>query len=112
MQSMTLRFQPSQELELMNRYKGTEDPEEHIWFCQTRWTEKGFPRQEWVHRFIQTQDSVPRSWYVQEETRRQTGDWELVSRQFCATFRFASEDPALTGILQQIKQFLFNGAEP
>lgn len=71
-----VRFQPSQDIELLNRYKGVEDPQkEHIWYCERRWTEKKVPKEQWAHRFVHTVDVVPRSWYIQEEWRRQTRNW-------------------------------------
>jgi hypothetical protein len=58
---MTLPFHPSQELELANRSKGIEDPQEDVWFCKKTWTDKGDPRSEWVHQFVHTLNSVSQS---------------------------------------------------
>lgn len=55
-----LIFHTSRDLELINRYKGTTDPQEHIWLCE-RWIEKQIPKEQWVHRFVHTMDMVPRS---------------------------------------------------
>lgn len=35
-----------------------------------------------------------------------------MSKQFCATFRLASEDLELTDLLQRMKHFIFSGKEP
>jgi hypothetical protein len=57
-------FQPIVDFELSNRYKGTEDPQEHISFCERCWTSKNLPRTQWVHQFVHMMDMVPRRWYI------------------------------------------------
>jgi hypothetical protein len=39
---MLIIFKPSQDLELVNLYKGIEYTEENIWFYERRWVEKQF----------------------------------------------------------------------
>jgi hypothetical protein len=54
-------------------------------------------------------DMVPRSWYIQEETRRKIQDWQKVSSQFYATIKFMLEAPAHREILLRINDFIFHG---
>lgn len=36
----------------MHRYKGPEDPKEHVWFCDKRWVKNKIPKEEWTHSQI------------------------------------------------------------
>lgn len=53
--------------EVKVKYTGMEAPSLHMDVCITGWLEKNVPEREWVHRFIQTLDLVPRNWYIHQE---------------------------------------------
>jgi hypothetical protein len=84
-----------------------EDPQEHLVYCEQRWIMKNVPRSQWAHRFIHTLDVVQCSWYVQQELRKQTITWEMISTQFTATFHFSADDPDLERILHRMKHLIF-----
>ena len=63
---LKVRFHPSTNFELVRRYKGTKDPQEHIWFYERHQKTKKIPRAQWVHRFSHTIDTVPKICYNQE----------------------------------------------
>lgn len=50
---------------------------------------------------------VPRNWYIQEETKRKTIDWDCMSHEFGRAFSFTSEDQILKDTLVKIKEFIF-----
>lgn len=56
----------------MNLYKGIEDPIEHLTRCEKTWTILNIDQLVWPHRFEHTLAMIPKSWYVQQEVRRQT----------------------------------------
>ena len=39
----------------------------------------------WVHKFVHKLGALPNTWYVHEDTRRQTKDWSSLRSRFCAT---------------------------
>ena len=55
------------------KYIGLIDPKKYIKHCRRIWKEH--LRQEWVHRFIETLQMVPRSWHTSEELRIGTIEW-------------------------------------
>jgi hypothetical protein len=44
-----------------------------------------------VHKFINTLDTKPINWYLQEDLRLITTDWEGMTHNFVTTFLFESQ---------------------
>ena len=75
------------------KYTGLSDPGKHIEHYRTTW--KAYMRKEWVHRFIQTLEMVPRGWYTSEELQRGTFEKESLMINFTQKFEFTNEHPIL-----------------
>jgi hypothetical protein len=61
------------------------------------------PKQEWMHRFIHTLETVPRNWYLELEVHRGTMNWEELIQNFKVTFNFEVESPLVDAVLQVIR---------
>jgi hypothetical protein len=66
-------------------------------------------KQEWMHRFIHTLETVPRNWYLELEVCRGTTDWEELTQNFKVTFNFEVESPLVDATLQVIRGKFFYG---
>jgi hypothetical protein len=87
------------------RYIGRSFPKDHVRSCEEAWSD--IPREQWVHRFINTLDTIPINWYLQVELRLITSDWEGMMQIFLATFLFESEFPSVDQALDIVRQKLF-----
>jgi hypothetical protein len=76
--------------------------------CEEAWSD--IPREQWVHRFINTLDTTPINWYLQAELRLITADWEGMLQNFVTTFLFESEFPSVDQALQIVRKKLFKEA--
>jgi hypothetical protein len=65
------------------------------------------PKQEWMHRFIHTLETVPKNWYLELEVHRGTTDWEELTQNFKVTFSFEVESPLVDATLQVIRSNIF-----
>jgi hypothetical protein len=61
----------------------------------------------WVQVFPHSLGQIPKSWFIHEETRRQTSDWRTLATQFCKDFSFTSKYHELERVLQNIKELIF-----
>jgi hypothetical protein len=48
-ESMQVRFNTPKDRKLFNRYKGIEDPKEHVQLCQNKRTKIKCPKTQWTH---------------------------------------------------------------
>lgn len=71
------------------KYDGQNNPRIHMESCVKAWHHKDVD--EWVHLFIHTLDTIPKSWYTETELRRGTKTWSLLTNGFQMTFGFESE---------------------
>jgi hypothetical protein len=54
-------------------YTGQSRPKDHVKNCEEAWS--NIPQEQWVHKFINTLDTMPINWYIQEEMCLTTADW-------------------------------------
>jgi hypothetical protein len=73
----------------------------------TQWQAAEIPSHFWVQVFPHSLGPILKSWFIHEETRRQTSDWQTLAAQFCKDFSFTSKYPELELVLQKIKELLF-----
>jgi hypothetical protein len=84
------------------RYTGRNCPKDHVWNCEEAWS--NIPQEQWVHKFINTLDTMPINWYLQAELHLITMDWEGVTQNFVTTFLFESQFPSVDQALQIFRQ--------
>jgi hypothetical protein len=87
------------------RYTGRRCPKDHVRSCEEAWSD--IPREQWVHRFINTLDMTPINWYLQGELCLVTADWEGMIQNFITTFLFESQYPSVDQTLQIVRQKVF-----
>jgi hypothetical protein len=63
-----------------------------------------------VHRSINTLDTTPINWYLQEELCLITTDWYGMTQNFIATFLFEIQYPTVDQDLQIMRQKVFEEA--
>ena len=80
------------------RYTGQSCPKDHVRICEEAWS--NIPKEQWVHKFINTLDNFPINWYLQEELHHTTSDWYDMTQNFVATFLFESQHPTVDQYLQ------------
>jgi hypothetical protein len=90
------------------RYTGQSCPKDHMQSCEEAWS--NIPKEQWVHKFINTLDTTPINWYLQEELCFITTDWYGMTQNFIATFLFESQYPTVDQDLQIIRQKVFEEA--
>jgi hypothetical protein len=76
--------------------------------CEEVWSD--IPREQWVHKFINTLDMTPINWYLQAELRIVTTDWEGMIQNFVTTFLFESEYTLVDQALQIVRNKVFKEA--
>jgi hypothetical protein len=76
--------------------------------CEEAW--RNIPKEQWVHKFINTLDTTPINWYLQAELCFVTTDWYGMTQNFIATFLFESQYPTVDQALQIIRQKVFEEA--
>jgi hypothetical protein len=76
--------------------------------CEEAWS--SIPQEQWVHKFINTLDTTPINWYLQEELHLTTSDWYGMTQNFIATFSFGSQYPSLDQDLQFVRHKFFEEA--
>jgi hypothetical protein len=89
-------------------YDGQSNPVAHIEHCLKVWKVAQLPSYLWTHQFFHSLGTIPKAWYVHEETRRQTTCWKTLQNQFFHDFSFSGKTPEITVVLQQIKKMLFS----
>jgi hypothetical protein len=100
-QDIKYRFQYKEQLEsemqkiskLHNLFNGDFDPKSHIEQCMTQWQVAKIPSCFWVQVFPHSLGPIPKTWFMHEETRRQTNDWKTLADHFCKDFSFTSKCP-------------------
>ena len=65
------------------------------------------PKQEWVHMFVHTLDTVPRNRHTKLELWRGTAGWESMTTKFKNNFNFEDECLTMDAILKAIKNKIF-----
>jgi hypothetical protein len=71
------------------RYTGQSCLKDHVRSCEEAWS--NIPQEHWVHKFINTLDTTPINWYLQEELCLITVDWEGMTQNFVTTFLFENQ---------------------
>jgi hypothetical protein len=51
--------------------------------------------------------SIPKSWYVHEETRKHIAYWKVLKGQLFQDFSFFGKSPEINLVLKKVKQMLF-----
>ena len=87
------------------KYDGHTDPRVHIESCVKAW--KHHSVDEWVHLFVHTLDTSPRTWYTKTELRNGTQNWSLLIDGFTLTFEFESEYLEIDDALGVIRTKIF-----
>lgn len=60
-----------------------------------------------MHPFIHTLGIIPRDWYLKEELKRKTMDWNIMANQFFKYFSLCNIDAKIHEALKSIKRVLF-----
>jgi hypothetical protein len=55
------------------QYMGQSCPKDHVLSCEEAW--RNIPREQWVHKFINTLDTTPINWYLQAKLCLTTSYW-------------------------------------
>lgn len=76
--------------------------------CEEAWS--NIAEDQWVHKFINTLDTTPINWYLQEELRLTTAVWYGMTQNFVSTFLFGSQYPSIDQALQVVRQNVFEEA--
>jgi hypothetical protein len=50
---------------MTQKHTGEGNPTYHVAKCEKTW--KSIPRNEWIHKFIHTLDTIPKNWYLELE---------------------------------------------
>jgi hypothetical protein len=97
---MTVRF--SDQIEGCEvRYIGQSCPKYHVRSCEESWS--NIPQEKWVHKFINTLDTTPINWYLQEKLCLTTANWQGMTQNFIATFLFKIHHPIVDQDLQVVR---------
>jgi hypothetical protein len=83
------------------RYTGHICPKNHVRSCEEAWS--NIPKEQWAHKFINTLDTTPINWYLQEERCLATTDWYGMNQNFIATFLFELQYPTVDQDLQILR---------
>jgi hypothetical protein len=76
--------------------------------CEEAW--RNIPQEQWVHKFINTLDTTPINWYLQEELCLIIANREGMTQNFVTTFLFESQYPIVDQVLQTVRQKVFEEA--
>jgi hypothetical protein len=76
--------------------------------CEEDW--RNIPQEKWVHKFINTLDTTPINWYLQEELCLTTAYWYGMNQNFVDTFIFEIHYPIVDQSLQFVRQKVFEEA--
>jgi hypothetical protein len=88
-------------------FNGNFDPKTHIEQCIRQWKVAEIPSRLWVQVFSHSLGPIPKSWYIHEETRRQTSNSKTLADQFHKDLSFISKYLELKIVMQKIKKLLF-----
>ena len=88
-------------------FNGDSDHKAHIEQCVTQWQVAKITSRFWVQVFPHSLGPIQKSWFMHEETIRQTSEWKMLADHFCKEFSFTSKYHELEVVLQRIKEFLF-----
>lgn len=64
-------------------------------------------REEWVHGFIHTLETIPQNGYLETELRHGTTSWAEMVDGFVMTFRFEDDCPHIDAELNIVKKKIF-----
>ena len=95
------------DFQVVKLFNGHFDPQAHIKKCMRQWKVVEIPSHLWIQVFPHSLGRILKSWYIHEETKRQTNEWKTLEDHFCKDFSFTSKYPELKVVLQRIKEFLF-----
>jgi hypothetical protein len=90
------------------RYTGQSCPKDHVRICEEAWS--NIPKEQWVHKFINTLDTTSINWYLQTKMLLVTTYWYGMTQNFIATFLFESQHPTVDQALQIVRQEVFEEA--
>jgi hypothetical protein len=76
--------------------------------CEEAWS--NILQEQWVHKFINTLDTMPINWYLQAELCLTTSDWYGMTQYFVAIFVFGIQYPKVDQALQVFRQKFFEEA--
>jgi hypothetical protein len=85
-----LESEMQMDLQVAQLFSGESDPKVHIEQCVTQWQVAEIPPRFWVQVFPHSLGPTPKAWFIHEETRRQTNDWQTLAAHFCKDFSFTS----------------------
>jgi hypothetical protein len=80
-------------------------PKDHMRSCEEAWS--NIPKEKWVYKFINTLDTTPINWYLQEELCLAIIDWYGMTHNFITTFLFEIQYPTVDQDLQIVRQKVF-----
>jgi hypothetical protein len=83
-----LKSEMQMDFQVAQLFNGQSDPKTHIEQCVRQWQVVEVPSHLWVQVFPHSLGLIPKSWYIHEETRRQTNSWKTLADQFCKDFLF------------------------
>jgi hypothetical protein len=87
------------------RYTCQSFPKDHVRRYEESW--RIIPKEQWVHKFINTLDTTPINGYLQEELHLATTDWYGMTQNFIDTFLFEIQYPIVDHALQIIREKVF-----
>jgi hypothetical protein len=90
------------------RYTGQSCSKYHVQSCEEAWS--NIPQEKWLHKFINTLDTIPINWYLQAKLRLITTDWEGMTHNFVTTFLFEIQYLTVDQALQTVRQKVFEEA--
>jgi hypothetical protein len=89
-------------------YTGQSCHKDHMWSFEEAWGNT--PKEQWVHKFINTLDITPINWYMHAELHHITTDWYGMTQNFISTFLFEIQYPTIDQDLQTIRKKVFEEA--
>jgi hypothetical protein len=87
------------------RYIGQSFLKDHVRSCEEAWSR--IPQEQWVHKFINTLDTMPINWYLQAKLHLTTSDWYSMTLNIIDTFLFESQYPTIDRALQVVRHKVF-----
>lgn len=98
------------ETEFIDKYEIHNYPRDHIQLYMAAWGE--ILREEWVHGFSRTLETIPQNWYLKSELQHGTTKSASMMDGFVMTFRFEDDCLHLDGALNIVKKNIFENEVP
>jgi hypothetical protein len=78
----TIESEMHKYFQVVQLFDGQYDPKTHIKQCVRQWQVVELPSQLWVQLFPHSLGPIPKSWYIHEETKRETNNRKTLAEQF------------------------------